>query len=314
MYSTISLIALFLAIVALVIYAEHEDVLRQAGITVMSDEVFLKQSLETLKGHHVVFIGDSLTRYQYLALIHSLQFGTLVTESVFPSIVEERHWMSWAHFYNGTNNLFYPNEFCDCYRSKEQNVENRYFFLPSHSINVTYYCFYGTSIHGHWHDQYDFDKFRMPWVYQTDFFWDKTLFDFLYHTFAQLNPTPTLVVMNVGFHTRYMRSHQYNDPAILNDIVKAVLANTKNSSLTHKMVWKTTTFNRHESSEHKRISDLGIQDDERDEIMCSIQGVLCLNTSWTRYLPALAYWDEYHVRANSYNTLNKQLIQLLQQP
>jgi hypothetical protein len=86
--------------------------------------------------------GDSVTRYQWLALATSFHRGTELDTAEFPSSANEREWTNWNTFFNGTNNRLQPNGRCDCFRSDAHPLgskitENRYFWLPG-KLNLTY--------------------------------------------------------------------------------------------------------------------------------------------------------------------------------
>jgi GDSL/SGNH-like Acyl-Esterase family found in Pmr5 and Cas1p len=53
--------------------------------------------LSVLRGKHLVLIGDSLTRYQYLSLVYFLESGNW--SSVYPNQMWEKDFKSWNQFY-----------------------------------------------------------------------------------------------------------------------------------------------------------------------------------------------------------------------
>jgi GDSL/SGNH-like Acyl-Esterase family found in Pmr5 and Cas1p len=53
--------------------------------------------LSVLKGKHLVLIGDSLTRYQYLSLVYFLESGNWSSD--YPNQMWEKDFKSWNHFY-----------------------------------------------------------------------------------------------------------------------------------------------------------------------------------------------------------------------
>jgi hypothetical protein len=89
-------------------------------------------------GKKVVFVGDSLTRYQYLNLVNALYTGSWQT--IRPSIVAEKEWADWKSFHLGTNLRFGCNEVCDCYRDiKNVFKENRHYFDSLRNISISMY-------------------------------------------------------------------------------------------------------------------------------------------------------------------------------
>jgi len=103
-----------------------------------------------LKGKRILFIGDSLTRYQYINLVYFLATGRW--SSPVPRNEIEREHKSWNNFYNTTTNRN-KNEICDCYRgdSLQSIVENRYFTI--HNISIMYMQYFnptnGIKFHEH---------------------------------------------------------------------------------------------------------------------------------------------------------------------
>ena len=65
---------------------------------------------------HIVFMGDSLTRYQWLALATSFHQRVELSDVEFPSMVKEREWRHWMPFYNGSTERLKPHSRCDCHR------------------------------------------------------------------------------------------------------------------------------------------------------------------------------------------------------
>jgi len=72
------------------------------------------ETLRRLRGSNVVIIGDSLTRYQYLNLAYWLK--TKKWRSPYPLNENEQNHMSWAAFFELTNQRLGGSETCDCYR------------------------------------------------------------------------------------------------------------------------------------------------------------------------------------------------------
>jgi hypothetical protein len=82
-----------------------------------------------LKGSHIVFMGDSLSRYFYLSLAYlfahdewSSKFAKLPSHSSYHrSILSERDFQNWSWFYHKSNKLLNHgkriSEICDCFRN-----------------------------------------------------------------------------------------------------------------------------------------------------------------------------------------------------
>ena len=126
------------------------------------------------RGTHLVLLGDSTTRYQYLMLAAALVDGIEYTRTNGTDLIYNEHTFcgeascspralaSWTRFYNLTNAWLNRRstaaEFCDCYRHDsywhwgrrmEKIVENRYF--STRDVNVSYVQVYGRNpLHGWW--------------------------------------------------------------------------------------------------------------------------------------------------------------------
>ena len=74
-------------------------------------------ALQVLRGKHLLLIGDSLTRYQYLNLVQFLTTGYPLWPNKSDAAFENIHqWPSVNAFFQGTNNRLGGQEVCDCFR------------------------------------------------------------------------------------------------------------------------------------------------------------------------------------------------------
>eukprot|EP01032_Pedospumella_encystans_P033530 gene33530-37894_t len=106
-----------------------------------------------MDNQHIVMVGDSLMRYQYLSLVHLVHTYTFVPANVKPCLLWEGDYGEWNVFFNATNAAFYPNEYCDCYRvSNTVANENRYYYNKERNISISFLSYQGDelSLHGHW--------------------------------------------------------------------------------------------------------------------------------------------------------------------
>lgn len=100
------------------------------------------QVRQCLSDQHIVLMGDSLTRYQYLNLVYYLTHRSWYSPA--PHSEAEKQWGSWKPFYEGTTKRHTSNhtyEICDCHRfdhTLEHMMENRYFTDTSINLRVTY--------------------------------------------------------------------------------------------------------------------------------------------------------------------------------
>ncbi|KAL4440174.1 hypothetical protein ABPG75_003175 [Micractinium tetrahymenae] len=131
-----------------------------------------EQAQRCLAGKRLVFVGDSVTRYQYLTLLHFLERGTwpapLGGVPGEPSVANEHEWPSWNDFLRGTSRLFNGHELCDCFRAdwvpgsgwkpaEEDKHENRFYrrrlgAAAGGDIFVSHitYTTYPNKMHGHY--------------------------------------------------------------------------------------------------------------------------------------------------------------------
>jgi hypothetical protein len=92
----------------------------------------------------VAFVGDSITRYQYMSLSYYLRFGRWLRNDVKPNILQEKHFGDWNEYFNYSKFALAPNEQCDCYREDgapirfKRTYENRYFSDPERNNYVTF--------------------------------------------------------------------------------------------------------------------------------------------------------------------------------
>ena len=115
-----------------------------------------------LKDRHLLIVGDSVSRYQYLSLAAMLhdqapdRRGDVQGHRniVMPGLV----WGSWREFYLKSSASFHGRELCDCFRPEgpwspeyEMRVEeNRFFSLPTWNLSVSYLQVFGSfPMHGH---------------------------------------------------------------------------------------------------------------------------------------------------------------------
>lgn len=155
------------------------------------------------KRRSVVFIGDSVTRYQYLSFVFNLAFGRFPQDD--DNWAEEKKWDGWTEFYNGTNSILnslpFSEEICDCYRNDdtglEEIIENRLFRF--HDLSVYYFQFFriGILMKGHTTFLSSADVCK-PGNCSKEPMWELSLVDALHQIIKPLNPE--VVVINAGLH------------------------------------------------------------------------------------------------------------------
>jgi len=109
--------------------------------------------LQWMQNRHLVFIGDSVSRYMYLNFVNFIEndgaFVTKFENSRVHSISNEQTWTSWKEFYLGTTAMLRGHERCDCFRGQmahwatdNEIHENRYYSNKKRNVNVTYVQFF----------------------------------------------------------------------------------------------------------------------------------------------------------------------------
>lgn len=128
--------------------------------------VTAEEARECFRDKTAVWVGDSVTRFQFLSLVHLLQFGEYPEKKstggrkkgMSPNVLESfKPWPRWFAF---ANEVFKDSMWCNCHRPQanwigaqtaSQMVENRYFSLDSHNISLNLLTSYGSwPMHGHY--------------------------------------------------------------------------------------------------------------------------------------------------------------------
>jgi hypothetical protein len=267
---------------------------------------------DVLRNKHLIFLGDSITRYQYLDLLHLLTHSEYLVDTPTFNIINEHTFPDFNIFYNRTNGLFAPYEKCDCFRdnslhNEKFEFENRYYYNPTKNLSLSYIMFSGRydTIKGHWCDTGDLEQYRDPVTWYYPEFWSGLFVDKMDWLMSISPYKEHILLMNVGHHP--LRSFSDADSAVRT--VK--LARDKFNTF----IWKTTTYGINQL--HSRSHDDAICAAPASGSMrkgarrASSNTTQCLDLSWTKGLNASLYWDDKHFLAPVYNAINSQLIHLL---
>lgn len=258
--------------------------------------------IEAFRNQHIVFIGDSLSRYHYISFVYHLSHSQPLSEHVRPSPVREQTFDSWIHFYDATNGFLYP-ELCDCFKITDPNAftehifENRYYHHAGHNITVTYYEFFGVFFQGHWSPPHspaanasaDKPTLAYPNKEAVPPYWKYEPHELYANHMSYLSPPPTIVLMNTGLWPNHFTNVAYADRVL--DSFKQV----------DMFIWRTTTPQRVGSYR----SESGPQG---DLVACSRPRVHCMNVSWALGAKHEHYWDNVHFIEPVYHRFNMQLI------
>ncbi|CAE7028444.1 Ppp1r8 [Symbiodinium sp. CCMP2592] len=109
------------------------------------------------RNKHIVMIGDSRMRYQYMSLAYFFTAGAWATgDDLYLLISAEKCGKNWHTWFNLTNHLL-KYELCNCYRPQggmQDTVEHRYYRNPNNMVAITYLQKFGEAflpLRGHWH-------------------------------------------------------------------------------------------------------------------------------------------------------------------
>ena len=256
----------------------------------------------SLSNRRIVFIGDSITRYQYLNLAHYLHTNSWFS-SAFPKLENEKEWPSWKSFLLGSSFRFGCKEICNCYRTDNITAdwtidwkENRHFFdeqsniEPPNTSNFAALCSSAESLHD------------MLTSYNSGSETAYNIVDFL--DVVIRNKRPDAVIINQGL---------WEFPALRNNdtYIQSFVASLKNSAT--EIIWKTTTARCFEFYGNTRTDDDVFLEKLRRH------GIVVFDAyKLTREVAAVnnqtahnVCWDEMHFQPFVYREINKKLLKFL---
>ena len=261
---------------------------------------------EALRHHHLVMIGDSLMRHQYLSMVYILLNMTIPNHYA-------KQPSSWFHHFNESMDTLKPFEFCDCYRTNtfdyDKFAENRYFRNPAYNISVTYIQYFGKDSSGHWFDSGDWDEFRKPRPQYLKQFWSLKIQDVIRDMLPKMTHPVTLLMINYDHWDFSPHRKPFVWDAALSATVHQValeLLELGSSFPARKLIWKTGTWG-HPSFESNPACNRRYIIEERDSSFCSLASVTCFDVSWTK-LPAQFYVDHIHFVSDVYDLMNIQFL------
>lgn len=209
-------------------------------ISVIYDEngPLLHELRNKLRNKSLIFIGDSLTRYQYLNLVGFLHTGYWKFEK--PLSEWEKEFETWEEFFHVTSSRLGENEICDCHREHrvynldDYNIrENRVYRDNVHNFSISLYLHFP-----------DFpilinSDFKKPGLFGTLESYRsishthvyKNILDFLNNFIVHLHPS--ILVFNQGFWLKDL-------PLITEGDGLLAFINAMKSSC-DLPIWKTTT-------------------------------------------------------------------------
>ncbi|KAI7840403.1 hypothetical protein COHA_005834 [Chlorella ohadii] len=285
------------------------------------------EAVQCLASKRLVFVGDSITRYQYLTLLHFLDRGEWPhptgNQPGQPSVANEHEWASWNAFLRGTSRLFGGRELCDCYREdlfeyfdprfrrfvtwkppEDEKFENRHY--RSGNISVSHFTFTTepNTVHGH----FGFPPYEngrkpcKPAACRAAADWSYRLVDALRKPVAAMQPTH--LVLNSGL---WGSSNAFGNKTWQN-IARA--GRTAVAAQQGRAIWRTTTASLGKNAAGRDHDKLALA-----HTTAAGWGVL---DAWAITSPLLQLppivrplWDPRHFTAVVYRELNQYLLNMI---
>ncbi|KAI2499396.1 hypothetical protein MHU86_15108 [Fragilaria crotonensis] len=270
----------------------------EGGEDVTQDDGKFKYKNGTVRNLRLAFVGDSITRYQYISLVSYLHSGRWIENSDTPNPVKETDFGSYQNFFAYVSQtVLEGTEACDCFRAAVFNpvevFENRY-YAENHNYVSVFLKLGGLAGQGHWEPGSVYGANRTRFEKKSYFVpptWRYNWQDLILNHIAKLEPKPDFVVLNAG--------HWAHD--LVPEVFEAIRNVTDMVGI--KAIYATTT---------KSISDRDSSLRPHDVQGCEILEY-CLNRSWTANITKNYehYWDTKHFTARVNRMLNEQLMDLL---
>ncbi len=266
-----------------------------------------------MSNKRIVFIGDSLTRYQYLNLILFFQRNSWVTNN-FPAVEDEKAWASWRSFHMGSSFRFGCQEICDCYRLNDNfdsARENRYFFDEHNNLTIDMYLWFPPR------------PIRLGHRNTTNFrevCSNPELFTEMVKSYSQGNDTvyeiveflntiisnsyPDILIINQGF---------WSFPSLDGNLTFQNIFISTIKRIAGQAIWKTTTAPCYPGSTTVKgetfLSNLRMGGIRIFDAYSYTREVVALNNETTRNV----CWDGLHFQPFVYRELNKRLLSFILQ-
>ncbi len=128
----------------------HNNVFRCLFDALRCSELIADKLTQSLKNQHLVMIGDSLSRYQYISLTYTLRHRHPVSREMSPNPVEGHSWGNWGEFFKFSNGMLKPYEItCDClHHYPDYEYDNRHYHDPILNITVSHLCYTNQAVIG----------------------------------------------------------------------------------------------------------------------------------------------------------------------
>jgi hypothetical protein len=262
----------------------------------------LNTSFHDITGLRLAMIGDSVSRYQYVDLVHYLHTRRWAPHNQHPSIVIKPHFDTWLDYSNYTSLLLAPHEICNCRRPEGKvnlplSYSNRYYHNKERGNYVTYISKWGRDwAKGHWDAKEIYKSgvyglsdanYTEPGVYLWRYDWP----DIIRFHLVKLDPPPRFVVINSGLWGA-------------GNLTESMFEKIRHALDETGMIgiYKTTT--RHDSDNRTGLI-------KQDKLGCRMLHA-CMDLSWTAQLSGKKdYWDNTHFTVKINHRFNQQLFQLV---
>ena len=241
----------------------------------------------------LAIIGDSISRYQYLALVCFLHTGHWIKDDVSRNPLDRREFAREADFFNFTNSILKPSETCDCFRpdagwNLKRWFENRYYRDDTKGNYVSFFTKMGkANTNGHLQPSEAWTGRAL--LSETPAAWSYSWTDLIRNHITELVPKPDYLIFNAG-----LWAHDLLNTTVFSDI-EAVL---KQANI--RGIYKTTS---------KRYRDRTTSLQEHDKQGCKL--FPCVDLSWTGDLTLAGYVDQSHFKPSVNRKMNEQMFALL---
>jgi hypothetical protein len=295
-------------------WSNWSTIMSETNASVLLDDSFIHREplygpTERPAGIRLAMMGDSITRYQGVSLLHYLHSGYWLDEYIQPNLCNEKTFDNdWSTYYHYMTNFFNgpANFLCDCFRFQtvaHLAADNFYYRDPCRDNHVTFINkLGGFPIRGHWfpheiqfHERTDEHQLTGGYnetALNTTYTWAYASWvDFMREYLAKLDPRPEVLVINAGMW----------GPSGLEE--NGMLAGIRNVSdeLGIVSIYKTTT---------KGKDDTEGTLESHDELGCRLLHH-CILMNWTMKMHEDHFFDFIHFRSFSNTRFNEQLLELL---
>ena len=275
----------------------------------VSSEAFLpispyqqSTSKHRLSNINLAFLGDSVTRYQYLSLVYFVHTGVWFKDREKLNIVNEWAFDDWNHFFNYSTVIFDNQLKCDCYRPPHyiRNMhlayENRYYADPTNNVYLTFIQKWGhVDARGHLDPKVVYDEgtsaYSLELSSNAEPLWVFNWTELIRNHIAKLHPKPNYLILNAG-----LWKNNFHDIAHLQNIRQAL------EDVNIVGIYKTTSRQR---------DDRNPSPFENDLKACQVFQYCFEITNFTGSLTKDSYWDRTHLLADANRKLNEMLLEFL---